>query len=108
MLSIRIPSNNERRFFLGDIVGDQDNTQAIWLPVIGKALAYLCLQEAQRKEPEKFDSVLKRVKFLEGLGLRREHAAEAAGSSAESVRVLHRLTKAGRGKNAKAKKKKAR
>lgn len=34
---------------------DNKDTQATWLPVIGKALAYLCLQEAQRKEPKKFE-----------------------------------------------------
>ena len=87
---------------------DQNDAQAMWLPVIGKALAYLCLQEAQRKEPEKFGSVLRRVKFLEGLGLSRAHAAEAAGSSAASVRELHRLTKGRKRKNGKAKKKSAR
>lgn len=89
-------------------MADKNDAQATWLPVIGKALAYLCLQEAQRKEPEKFDSVLKRVKFLEGLGLSQDHAAEAAGSSAESVRVLHHHTKGRRGKDAKAKKKSTR
>ncbi len=61
---------------------------AAWLAVIGKALAYLCLQEAQRKEPEKFDSVLKKVKFLQTLGLSRDDAAHAVGSSPGSVRVL--------------------
>ena len=65
-----------------------------WLPVIGKALAYLCLQEAARKEPDKFDTVLKRVKFLQALGLSRDDAAHAAGSSPASVRVLHHQTKA--------------
>lgn len=65
----------------------------MWLPVIGKALAYICLQEAQRKEPEKFESVLQRVEFLEGLGLTRDHAAQAVGSSAKSVSELHRREK---------------
>lgn len=88
-------------------MAEQNDAQATWLPVIGKALAYLCLQEAERKQPKKFDSTLKRVKFLEGLGLTRQHAAEAAGSSAESVRVLHHRQKGGR-KNGKAKKKRAR
>ena len=56
-------------FFQEHAVAEQDDAQATWLPIIGKALSYLCLQEAQRKEPGKFDSVLKRVKFLQGLGL---------------------------------------
>lgn len=66
-----------------------------WLAVIGKTLAYLCLQEAQRKEPEKFDTVTKRVEFLEGFGLSLEDAAAAAGSSAASVRELRRQARAG-------------
>ncbi len=77
----------------GTKVADQEETQATWLPVIAKTLAYLCLQEARSKEPERFDSVLKRVKFLEGLGLSREHAAEALGSSAKSVQKLGRRAK---------------
>lgn len=68
---------------------------SIWLSVIGKALAYLCLQEAQRKEPQKFDTVTKRVEFLEGLGLNTDDAAAAAGSSGASVRELRRLARTG-------------
>jgi hypothetical protein len=81
------------------------DTWTEWLPVIGKALAYLCLQEAQRKDPKKLDTVLKQVKFLEGLGLSRKDAAEAAGSSAESVRVMHHQRKSTRPKNGTAKEK---
>ena len=67
-------------------MADSDDAQSKWLPVIAKSLAYLCLRQAKGEEPERFDSVLKRVKFLEGLGLSRDHAASAAGSSAHSVR----------------------
>lgn len=81
------------------------DASAAWLPVIGKALAYLCLQEAQRKDPKNFDTVLKQVKFLQGLGLSRKDAAEAAGSTAESVRVMHSQRKSTRSKNGTAKKK---
>jgi len=81
------------------------DASAAWLAVIGKALAYLCLQEAQRKDPKKFNTVLKQVKFLQGLGLSRKDAAEAAGSSAESVRVMHHQRKSMRTKNGPAKKK---
>src|SRR5262249_19329047 len=48
------------QLFWRDDLAKQDDAQAMWLPVIGKALAYLCLQDAQAREPEKFDSVLKR------------------------------------------------
>lgn len=78
---------------------EPESAAATWLPVIGKALAYLCLQEAQRKEPNKFDSVLKRVKFLQGLGLSRNDAAAAAGSSAASVQVMHSQVKSRKTKN---------
>lgn len=81
---------------------------SVWLPVIGKALAYLCLQEARKKDPKKFDTVLKQVKFFEGLGLSRKDAAEAAGSSAESVRVMHQKRKSARTKNGSAKDKSGR
>ena len=87
-------------------MADHDDAQALWLPVIGKALAYLCLQDAVKRDPDKFDSVLKRVEFLENLGLRQDDAAEAAGSSAGSVRELRRLKKSG-GKVSNGKKKKS-
>jgi DNA-directed RNA polymerase specialized sigma24 family protein len=86
-------------------VGEKADATEVWLPVIGKALAYLCLQEAQRKEPAKFDTVSKRVTFLEGLGLSLSEAAEAAGTSADSVRVLRRRARAGGKKRAKDRKK---
>jgi len=84
------------------------DASAAWLPVVGKALAYLCLQEAQRKDPEKFDAVLKQVEFLDGLGLSRKDAAEAAGSSAESVRVMYHQRKSMKTDNGTAKKKASR
>jgi hypothetical protein len=60
------------------------------LAVIGRALAYLCLQEAARKEPHKFDTVHKRVEFLENFGLSLDDASKVVGSSAASVRELRR------------------
>src|SRR5688500_6541947 len=66
---------------------DADSPDAVWLPVIGRSLAYLCLDIARRREPDKFKEVLDRVGFLERLGLPQVDAAEAAGSTAESVRV---------------------
>jgi hypothetical protein len=51
--------------------------QSDWLAVIGKSLAYLCLSRAMEREPGKYDSVLKKVEFLVGLGLPRDAAAQA-------------------------------
>lgn len=83
---------------------ERNGTEADWLRVIGKALAYLCVQEAERSDPKKFDTVLKKVKFLQGLGLSRSEAAGAAGSSADSVKVMHSRSKRARANNGKAKK----
>jgi hypothetical protein len=69
-------------------VADDKSTQETWLPVIGNALAFLCLDKFTERNPEKADSVLKKVKFLEGLGVPAKDAAGAAGSTADSVRVL--------------------
>lgn len=74
-----------------------------WLEVIGKALTYLCLQQAEVKEPAKFDTVLKKVQFLEALGMNQADAALVAGSSADSVAVLRRREKKGKNGNTKKK-----
>jgi hypothetical protein len=75
-----------------------------WLAMIGKSLAYLCLSKAIEQEPEKYKrDLMAKVKFLRGLGLSQNDAAEAAGSTAESVRV--RQYKRKQAKNVKAEKK---
>jgi hypothetical protein len=80
-------------------------SETLWLAVIGKALAYLCLQEAARKEPQKFDTVVRRVEFLENLGLSLDDSAVVVGSSGASVRELRRQARAARGAKASGKKK---
>ena len=57
---------------------------AAWLPVIGRALAYLCLNKAMEREPKKYEDVLAKVDFLRGIGLSEGDASKAAGSSIES------------------------
>jgi hypothetical protein len=69
-------------------VANEKSIQETWLPVIGNALAFLCLDKYSEKNPDRADSVLKKVKFLEGLGVPSKDAAGAAGSTAESVRVM--------------------
>ncbi|MGY4499394.1 DNA-directed RNA polymerase specialized sigma24 family protein [Bradyrhizobium sp. GM24.11] len=68
-------------------MADKESEYATWLAVIGRALARLALERATVREPDKYREVLDKVKFLEGLGLPQADAAEAAGSTAESVRV---------------------
>ena len=70
-------------------MANEESAEVIWLPVIGKALAYLCMKAAEKEEG--FDGVLDRVEFLEGLGLPPVDAAVAAGSSKASVDELRRL-----------------
>ena len=81
-----------------------------WLSVIGKSLAYLCLEKARERDTKRFEDTLTKVDFLQGLGLPEKYAAEAAGTSIESVRVLrrHHGRKKERAKNGKAKKSRGR
>ncbi len=39
-------------------------SEDVWLSVIGRSLAYLCLEQAKKLEPKKFDTVRKKVDFL--------------------------------------------
>jgi len=68
-------------------MADETNEYATWLPVIGKSLAYLCLAKAMEREPDKYSDIVAKAKFLESLGLSHKDAAEASGSTSESVRV---------------------
>jgi DNA-directed RNA polymerase specialized sigma24 family protein len=55
-----------------------------WMPVMGRALAYLCLDAADMGSRP----VLERAEFLMKLGLPRKEAALIVGSTDASVRVL--------------------
>lgn len=59
-----------------------------WLAVIGRTLSYLCLEQAKRVTPDKFDTVPKKVDFLVSMGLPKDVAAFVAGSSPKSLSVL--------------------
>ena len=76
-----------------------------WLAVIGRTLAYLCLEHAKKEAPKKFDTVQKKVGFLLEMGLPKDAAAYVAGSSPASVAELARQQRAKkeakRGKKAK-------
>jgi hypothetical protein len=69
----------------------------LWLSVIGKSLAYLCLEQAKKLEPKKFDTVAKKVDFLKDMGLPKDDAAHVAGSSPASVAELARRQRAKKG-----------
>ncbi len=74
---------------------------AQWLAVIGKSLALICLKQAEKDNPTKMASITAKVNFLKGLGLPQDDAAEAVGSSADSVAVMIRRAKAKSKKKAK-------
>ena len=75
--------------------------------VIGKSLAYLCLADAIRHDPDRFKETLPKVDFLEALGLSHDDASVAAGSTPGSVRVL-KFNRDKKAKNDKKGSKKAR
>jgi hypothetical protein len=85
---------------------DAASAEAMWLPVIGRTLAYVCMKEPERTK--KFESVLDRVAFLEALGLPPADAAGAAGSSKASVDELRRQQRNRKPNGKKAAKKKRR
>lgn len=60
-----------------------DEEQA-WLAVIGRALAFLCLTEADLRDKD----LATQARFLVSLGLSRRDAAGLLGSTEASLRVL--------------------
>lgn len=92
-------------------MAQQSDVEAVWLPVIGKSLAYLCLKQAEKADAKRYEGVLAKVRFLTDLGLPTGDAAEAAGSTAASVAELKRQQvgkKAKKGGRANGTKKKSR
>lgn len=77
-----------------------------WLGVIGKALAYLCVQQIAQNDPKRVPDVVAKVKFLEGIGLSTRDAAGLLGTTANSVKtnLRHREKKGGPARAKKAKK----
>jgi len=75
-------------------MADPKDADAIWLPVIGRALAYWCLNNAHQTKP--FTDVLGKVKFLTDMGLPDADAAYVAGSNPKSVQVMKSQQKARR------------
>jgi len=75
-------------------MAESKSAEEIWLPVIGRALAYLCLKQAERERPKDLSNVLDKVKFLTGLGLPEADAAHGAGSNPKSVQVMRSQKKA--------------
>jgi hypothetical protein len=58
-----------------------------WLEIIGKSLAFLCVQEIARSDPKRVPDLPSKVKFLEGIGLSTKDAAQLLGSTANSIKT---------------------
>lgn len=69
----------------------EKDEQTVWLAVIGKSLAYLCLNQAEKTDAKRVSGVINKVKFLKDLGVPQADAAFAAGSSPASVSELMRV-----------------
>jgi hypothetical protein len=67
----------------------------VWLSVIGKALAYFCVNHVSEHDPERVGSLLDKVEFLEGIGVPKGEAALILGSTARSVATLESRKKKG-------------
>jgi hypothetical protein len=85
-------------------VAKEDEAQ--WLEIIGKSLAYLCVQQVAQNDPKRVPDVVAKVKFLEGIGMSTADAAELLGTTANSVKtnLRQREKKKGAGGGKKTKK----
>lgn len=70
-------------------MAEQNTVEQIWLPVIGRSLAYICLHNAGMDNK----TIAEKAMFFEGLGLDLKDVAEMLGTSHASVRELLRLAK---------------
>jgi hypothetical protein len=73
---------------------------SLWLGVIGRSLAFLCLKESELRN----ENIATQARFLENLGLPRKDAALLLGTSEASLRELFRLESLKRKKNGTKKK----
>ena len=65
-------------------LANQDTTHQVWLPVIGRALSYLCMHNADMGSKTKAE----KAQFLEGLGLERKDVAAMLGTTYASITEL--------------------
>jgi len=71
--------------------------EELWLPVIGRALAYLCMQNAEMGSA----TIVRKAQFLRGLGLDVGDVAQMLGTTPASIYELMRRAKNSRKKGAK-------
>ena len=59
----------------------KENEENIWLSVIARSLAFICLHAADLRDKD----LVSQATLLEGLGLARRDAAALFGSTEESI-----------------------
>lgn len=64
-----------------------ESNETDWLRVIGKALSYLCVQAAAKADSSQLSDLPSKVRFLEGIGMSTEDAAQLLGTTANSVKT---------------------
>jgi DNA-directed RNA polymerase specialized sigma24 family protein len=65
-------------------MANQIAEESQWLAVIGRSLAFLCLAQAELRHKD----LAPQARFLQGLGLSIDDAAEMLGTTTGSLRVL--------------------
>jgi hypothetical protein len=70
-------------------MAENSSAEQSWLPVIGRALAYICLHNAGIENK----TIADKAAFLEGLGLDRNDVAKMLGTSHASISELLRVAK---------------
>lgn len=68
---------------------NQASTYQVWLPVVGKALCYIALNQSNMHDK----TTAEKAMFLEAFGLGRKDVAEMLGTSYASVTELLRQAK---------------
>lgn len=80
---------------------NQISGSELWLSVVGKCLALLCLEAKKSTDVTLVD----RARFLESLGIERKVAAEMLGTSSASITEMFRQAKKKKGVKANGSKK---
>lgn len=70
-------------------MAEQYSSEQMWLPVIGRALAQICMHNADMTKK----TIAERARFLRALGLELQDVAEMLDTTSASVRELLRLAK---------------
>ena len=80
------------------------NVDQVWLPIIGKCLAFACMHFAEIQNK----TIVEKARFLESLGLERKDVAVMLDTTAASITEMYRQSKRRKAGGKNAAKKRAR